>query len=277
MDHFIGFDELLRLWLGRDKTVHLYGPRGIIRNIEGKLAGYTWNLTANYRNSFTLEVVEVRSDYLLKQTYRCQAGFVPAADLQRQPHSGDLVSEPSFTVSTAILDHFMPCLGFAFKEVFHININKTALEELNLRVGPWLKQFKEALYAESDPETAFTVPPPFVPAPKVFLLKDLSQRIARITPGRRIAYITDASYHAANRERMIQLAHHADHLFIEAAFLDRDAAIAAEKGHLTAGQAGRIAAKAGVKRLTVFHFSPRYTHEGHLLVEEAQQAFKETL
>jgi ribonuclease Z len=30
MDHFIGFDRLLRLFAGRDKTIHLYGPCGFI-------------------------------------------------------------------------------------------------------------------------------------------------------------------------------------------------------------------------------------------------------
>src|SRR3989449_3520645 len=44
MDHFIGFDRLLRIALGRGKTLRLYGPPGLIANIEGKLRGYTWNL-----------------------------------------------------------------------------------------------------------------------------------------------------------------------------------------------------------------------------------------
>ncbi len=44
MDHFIGFDRLLRIALGRGKTLRLYGPPGLIANIDGKLRGYTWNL-----------------------------------------------------------------------------------------------------------------------------------------------------------------------------------------------------------------------------------------
>ena len=44
MDHFFGFDHLLRLHLGREKVLYLYGPGGILKNVEGKLAGYTWNL-----------------------------------------------------------------------------------------------------------------------------------------------------------------------------------------------------------------------------------------
>ncbi|MGB8428082.1 MAG: ribonuclease Z, partial [Desulfobacterales bacterium] len=48
MDHFAGFDRLLRLLMGRDKRLSLYGPRGFLKNVEGKLAGYTWNLVDNY-------------------------------------------------------------------------------------------------------------------------------------------------------------------------------------------------------------------------------------
>jgi ribonuclease Z len=49
--------------------------------------------------------------------------------------------------------------------------------------------------------------------------------------------------------------------------------VAAEKCHLTARQAGTLAALAGVKGFTLFHFSPRYTDQAHLLQQEAQEAY----
>ncbi len=49
-----------------------------------------------------------------------------------------------------------------------------------------------------------------------------------------------------------------DALVIEATFLEADAALAAERGHLTAGQAGRLAAAAGVGALYLTHLSNRY-------------------
>ncbi len=54
------------------------------------------------------------------------------------------------------------------------------------------------------------------------------------------------------------LAEHADLLVIEATFLESEAALAAEVGHLTAGQAARVAAESGVRRLVLTHFSQRY-------------------
>ncbi|MEU4316021.1 ribonuclease Z [Nocardia sp. NPDC024068] len=63
-----------------------------------------------------------------------------------------------------------------------------------------------------------------------------------------------------------------DMLVIEATFLETDAQIAAEYGHLTAAGAARIAAAAGVRKLVLTHFSQRYrTTEAHLA--EARREF----
>jgi ribonuclease Z len=53
----------------------------------------------------------------------------------------------------------------------------------------------------------------------------------------------------------------ADLLVIEATFLERDAAIALDYGHLTAAKAAELAAAAGVKRLVLTHISGRYPDE----------------
>jgi len=50
----------------------------------------------------------------------------------------------------------------------------------------------------------------------------------------------------------------ADALVIEATFLEADAALAAARGHLTAAQAGRLAAEAEVGALFLTHISGRY-------------------
>ena len=50
----------------------------------------------------------------------------------------------------------------------------------------------------------------------------------------------------------------ADALVIEATFLEADAALAEERGHLTAAQAGRLAAAARIGALYLTHISGRY-------------------
>ncbi|MDJ0986308.1 MAG: MBL fold metallo-hydrolase [Desulfobacterales bacterium] len=274
MDHFIGFDRILRLALGREKNLHLFGPRQFLSNVEGKLAAYSWNLVANYPYRLKLRLTEIHHDYQLSRTYLCQNEFIPTDEAERKPFTNILVEAPAFKVSAAILDHDIPCLGFAIKERFHVNINKDALNELDLQTGPWLTDFKQALYAGADPASEIEV---ITGSDMIrhFTLGELADHIAMVTPGQKISYIADVAYTPANADKIISLAQDSDHLFIEAAFLDAQQDLAAEKHHLTARQAGELAACCGARQFTIFHFSPRYLGQEDLLYQEAEAAYAE--
>jgi ribonuclease Z len=69
------------------------------------------------------------------------------------------------------------------------------------------------------------------------------------------------------------LAQNADLFYCEASFSQTEGAIAKERFHLTATQAGRIARQAQVTRFIPFHFSLRYQSEPDRLKEEALEAF----
>jgi ribonuclease Z len=66
----------------------------------------------------------------------------------------------------------------------------------------------------------------------------------------------------------------ADLLVIEATFLERDAAMASDYGHLTAARTAKLAADAGVKQLVLTHISGRYQDEA--ILAEATAIFGET-
>ena len=272
MDHFMGFDRLLLLGLGREKDLCVFGPAGFLKNVEGKLSGYLWNLAHRFTNSFSITASEVTEDSIKTRTFRLADAFAPGPAVIR-PFDGVLVSEPSLTVRAAVLDHGTPCLGFALRERFHVNILSTGLDRLGLAPGPWLSGFKEALFSEADPETPVAATSAGG-GEKVLPLGFLTENIVRKSPGQSLGYITDVVGHEENEKKILSLVKGVDHLFVEAAFLDEDSKSAAEKFHLTAGQAGRLARKAGVKRLDVFHFSPRYTDNPRMLKNEALRAFE---
>jgi len=267
IDHFVGFDRLLRIILGRDKTIKMFGPSGFIANVEGKLNAYTWNLIKDHK--LIIEVTEIHQDVLKKKTYSCSQGLLPGIIQPDEPFSGQIVKEPGFSVFTDFLDHKTISLGFRLEEKFHVNMIKEKMDELGLPPGPWINKFKQALYEKKDHASIFKVS-----EDKSFSLGYLSNVIANISPGQKIAYITDVVYNKDTCRKMINLSKDVNILFIESAFLDEDRAIAAKKYHLTAAQAGKIARMAAARDLKVFHFSARYMHSGHLLIDEAMQAFE---
>ncbi|WDN90254.1 ribonuclease Z [Desulfosarcina sp. BuS5] len=271
MDHFIGFDRLLRLCLGREKRLYIYGPKGFFLNVEGKLAGYSWNLVNHYKNGLDLIVTEVHAEYTISREYRCKDGFIPKKKAEKSIFNGILLKEPGLFVHAKILDHKIPCIGLALNEQFHVNIMKDRVLQLGLETGPWLRKFKQALYTSKDSNSEIEVNT----EGKKISLKKLKKNIARITPGQKIVYITDVGFNKPNLGKIIELAGNADHLFIEAVFLENLQDIAKKKYHLTARQAGMIAGMANVKKLTLFHFSPRYQGEINLLYNEAKAAYQE--
>ncbi|MGW0395453.1 ribonuclease Z [Streptomyces sp. NPDC003042] len=82
-------------------------------------------------------------------------------------------------------------------------------------------------------------------------LDDVSEHRA----GQRFAFVMDTRLCPG----VDALAAGCDLLVIESTFLDEDAGLAADHGHLTAGQAARAARDAGVRHLVLTHFSQRYT------------------
>lgn len=75
--------------------------------------------------------------------------------------------------------------------------------------------------------------------------------------GQRFAFIMDTRL----CEAAFALAEGADLMVCESTFLAPDAALAPEYGHLTAAEAGQIAAQSGVRTLVLTHFSQRYAHQ----------------
>ena len=259
IDHFVGFDRLLRLLVGRDKKISLYGPKGFIDNVYHKLHAYHWNLVDRYLCDLIFVVTEIDSSFESRTVqFRLKTAFTEEALGGNRIVEGIVHSEPTFRVSTAILEHRTMCLGFAVEEAVHVNVWKNRLAEFGLPVGPWLRELKHAVIEKRPDDYPIQIGSRLMASDEQEMSLGRLRGVLTVTPGQKIAYITDAADTAANRKAIIGLVQNVDLLFIEAAFAASDAALAAERAHLTTAAAGTIGRKAGVRRIEPFHFSARY-------------------
>ncbi len=261
VDHFCGFDRLLRVCLGRHQGVRLFGPPGFAAQVGHKLAAYTWNLVQNYENDFVVEAWEYDPGGSMSgMRYRGHARFAGEALTEREARDGVLVDEPGFRVRAAALEHRTISLGYALEEKAHLHVMKDKLEKLALPSGPWLTELKRRVAQGAADDTPLTIAwrDRSGPHERVGRVGELAREVLTTGRGEKIVYVTDVVYSPANVERIARLAADADRLFIECVFLDEDAEHAARKYHLTARQAGEIAGRAGAASVIPFHFSPRY-------------------
>lgn len=265
MDHFAGFDRLLRLFLYRNRTVHFFGPPGLTAAVQAKLNAYTWNLLDEQSHDFMIAVCDwTPGGFHHCRLFRARSGFAREDTASTSAEGNVLLDDPDFRVEAAMLDHGVPCLAFAFQEKIRVNVQKPQLEALGLRVGPWLGEAKRAVRRGADPKT--TLAP--TADRHISVGELLGAGALRTGPGQRIVYATDLAFNEANLARVVALAHGANQLFIEAGFLQEDRELAAAKRHLTAAEAGTIARLAGVEHAVPMHFSPRYLgHEDELRAE----------
>ncbi|MDT0393993.1 MULTISPECIES: ribonuclease Z [Streptomyces] len=84
------------------------------------------------------------------------------------------------------------------------------------------------------------------------------EEVSETRRGQRFAFVMDTRL----CDGVYALAEGCDMLVIESTFLDEDERLAVDFGHLTAGQAARVARDGGVRHLVLTHFSQRYDDPG---------------
>jgi ribonuclease Z len=264
IDHFIGFEHLLRLKLGRGQRIRIHGPEGITDCVHGKLRGYTWNLVNRQRLVF--EVREFDGKTVKTTDFFCRQRFKQAHARGRQ-RTNVLLADERLTVKAAVLDHRIPCLAFMVKEQDFLNVNPVKLTGMGFRPGPWLNQLKAQVRKGLDEDSGVDIDGEFFPS------KPLADALLIRTQGRKIGYVSDVLGNPENRSAIHKLLQGVDFLFCEGAFLHEDLKRARETYHLTARQAGEIAGLTGAKQLIIFHFSPKYDGRFSDLENEAKIAF----
>ena len=130
MDHFAGFDQLLRRLLGREKSLGVYGPAGLIDALEHKLKAYTWNLIEGYDGELVICATEVDCFGNVRQgVFRGRSRFERSEGEVRRQCGDVLLEEPGLRVRAIMLDHGgVPVLAYALEERAQINIWRNKAE-----------------------------------------------------------------------------------------------------------------------------------------------------
>jgi len=265
LDHIAGFLWLLRSRLEDLPACRLYGPPGLAEHVAGLLRGILWD-RLDARRTPCFEVAELHGATLR----RCRLAPGLAEPLPLQPRAaaeGVLWAEPGFRVRAATLDHAgTPVLAFAFEPAAQFNVRKERLRARGLSPGPWLGELKELLRTGRG-EASIALPDGSRASGT-----ELAAELLLVSPGKRLVYATDLADTPANRSALVDLAHGAHSLFLEACFREAEAAQAARTGHLTTRACGEIASAAEVARLVPFHISRRYEAEPEQVYAEIASA-----
>ncbi|MGW3769201.1 ribonuclease Z [Actinomadura verrucosospora] len=187
---------------------------------------------------------------------RHAAAFRDTGVVRERPVSGERTEldtgDAPFSLVARRLSHPVEAYGYRLEEPDGVTMLPDELAARGVR-GPLIRRLQE--------EGRVTTP-----AGRTVALAECS--VTR--PGQKVAFVMDTRLCDGVRE----LAAGVDMLVIESTFLGEDAALAAEYGHLTAAQAGAVAAEAGVGRLVLTHFSERYpAADEHRFTDEASAAF----
>jgi ribonuclease Z len=267
IDHFIGFDLLLRVNVGRDKSIELVGPPGIAEQVGSKLGGYRWDLVDRYQADLVFQVTELHpGGRTLAARFRLKRAFAREDLDQGQARDGLVAQVDGLRVRAALLEHHGPCLGYAVDEPAHVNVCRNRVEARGLPAGPWLQGLKQAVLQGRPDDWPVDLPDGPLP------LGELRELVS-VAPGQKIAYVTDVADTSANRGAIADLARGADIFFLEACFSAADSAQARARAHLTTTATGEIGRAAGARRLEPFHFSPRYEGEEERMLGEVEAAF----
>jgi ribonuclease Z len=216
---------------------HCLGLPGVVQRLS--LDGVTHPVVAHFPAS--------GREYFAR--LRHASSFHEIADVREEPveRDGVLSSGPGGVLEARRLDHPVEAFGYRFTEPDGRRMLPGRLAEHGIS-GPDVGRLQREGVLDVGGRTV--------------RLADVS--VPR--RGQRFAFVMDTRL----CDGVYALADGVDMLVIESTFLTDDELLARTYGHLTARQAGSVAADCGVRKLVLTHFSQRYADPGRFAAEAAE-------
>lgn len=208
-----------------DKTVKLFGPPGT------KDFFYHLMSSCEFETKIGIEVNEL-SPKGVEQFYETE----------------------DYAISSAMLEHSIPTLGFRFEQKAKRKINKAKLDKLGIKPGPQVAKLQagESIIVDE---------------------KEIQpDSISTLHPAKAVAFVFDTQL----TDNCFALAQNAQILISEAVYKHDLLEKAMEYKHMTSTQAAQVASQAGAEQLILTHFSQRYKDVSELEAE-AKTVFPNTM
>ena len=269
MDHVAGFDLFFRLNFDRfAKPNHIWVPHGSCEVIHHRLRGFMWNLVDEKQEGEWI-VSEISPDAIRTARFLAKEGFRTAHAEPDEPR-GDrtVIRGDGFTVEAMLLDHGTPSVGYLVRELDRVNVDTAKLAAKGLKPGPWLKRLRGPLAAEGETVEIGGV---------AHALGALQAELLVTTRGDSIAYLTDFRMTDATADALVPWLRGVNTVVCESQYRAADADLAGKVMHSTAEEVASMAARAGIGRLILFHFSDRYDADARReMLDEARAIFAPT-
>jgi ribonuclease Z len=269
MDHVAGFDLFFRLNFDRTtKGNHIWVPHGSAEIIQHRFRGFMWNLV-DEKQEGEWHVHEIAPDTVRSVKYLAKEAFRTAhPDSDRSQRDRAILDGDGFVLEAVLLDHGTPSVGYILREHSRVNVDTARLFAKGLKPGPWVKRLRGPLAVAGETVAIEGVEHPLGPLQAELLIN---------TPGDSIAYLTDFRMTAATSTQLADLLRGVNTVVCESQYSGADVDLAERVMHSTADEVAAMAARAGIGKLILFHFSDRYEADARReMLDDARALFANT-
>jgi ribonuclease Z len=243
----LGFKRLNKILLTHSHLDHILGLGGLISTLA---RWESLDALDIYAGDSTLNRV---SDLLYKVVFPNGRSPININLITLNP--GLIFEDRYFALSAFPVSHRgTGCFGFVFEEKAHFPFLAEKAQELGVPFGPERAQLVQG--------NSITLPNGQIIMPEDVLGEAVS--------GTKYVHIGDVG----RTDNIVEYCQNADTLVIESTYINEEAEMAAQFGHMTAAKAAQLARDANVKTLILTHLSRRYFEKD--IRNEARAIFNNT-